>query len=120
MSPLTRQLRLYAVAVCAVAAFAPTGVAGPAIPPGLELSALTGPAGTDLYIDAPAGTTAFERVHVQVGNTEDPEVEPRILTLKDVEAKNGVVTIELDDEGAGTPVRVDAHVRAGDPPRTVL
>jgi hypothetical protein len=120
MSSLTRRLTRCAVAVCAVAAFAPAGVAGAADPPGLELTALTGPAGTDLYVTAPAGTTTFERVHVQVGDTEDPEEETRVLNLKEVATQNGVATIDLGDEAAGTPVRVDAHIRAGESPKTVI
>jgi hypothetical protein len=120
MSPLTRRLKWCALAVCAVAAFAPAGGAGAADPPGLELSALTGPAGTDLYVTAPAGTTTFERVHVQVGDTEDPEEEARILNLTDVAPQNGVATIDLGAEAAGTPVRVDAHIRAAESPKTLI
>ncbi|HUP32454.1 MAG TPA: hypothetical protein VM184_05420 [Gaiellaceae bacterium] len=120
MSPLTRRLKWCAVVVCAVAAVAPAGGAGAADPPELELSALTGPAGTDLYVTAPAGTTTFERVHVQVGDTEDPEEEARILNLKDVALQNGVATIDLGAEAAGTPVRVDAHIRAAEPSKTLI
>src|SRR5687768_10516499 len=105
MTSLTRRLTLWVVAVCAVAAVAPAGVAGAADRPGLELTALTGPAGTDLYVTAPTGTTTFERVHVQVGDTADPEEETRVLNLKDVATRNGVATIDLADEAAGTPVR---------------
>ncbi|HEX4930985.1 MAG TPA: hypothetical protein VFV62_09760, partial [Gaiellaceae bacterium] len=113
MSPLIRHLRWCAVAACAVAALAPAGGAGAAAPPtleltALELTALTGPAGADLYVKAPGGTTALEILHVRVGNTEDPQEEPRILNLKDVPIVNGVATVDLGDEAAGTPVRVDA------------
>lgn len=120
MSPQTRRLKWCAVAVCAVAAVAPAGGAGAADPPGLELSALTGPAGTDLYVTAPAGTTTFERVRVQVGDTEDPETEARILNLTDVVPQNGVARIDLGTEVAGTPVRVDAHIRAAESPKIVI
>ena len=112
MSPPTRRLKWCALTVCAVAAFASAGGAGAADPRELELSALTGPAGTDLYVTAPAGTTTFERVRVQVGDTEDPEAEARILNLTDVVPQDGVATIDLGTEAAGTPVRVDAHIRA--------
>ena len=112
MSPPTRRLKWCAVTVCAVAAFASAGGAGAADPRELELSALTGPAGTALYVTAPAGTTTFERVRVQVGETEDPEAEARILNLTDVVPQDGVATIDLGTEAAGTPVRVDAHIRA--------
>ena len=120
MSPLKRRSKLCAVAVCAVAAVAGAGGAGAADPPALELTALTGPAGSDLYLTAPAGTTTFARVHVQVGDTEDPEEEPRILNLTDVPTQNGVATIDLDEEAAGTPVRVEAHMRAAESPRILI
>jgi hypothetical protein len=120
MSPLTRRLKWCAVAVCAVAVSAPAGGAGAADPPRLELSALTGPAGTDLYVTAPAGTTMFERVHVQIGDTEDPEEEARILNLTDVALQDGVATIDLGAEGSGTPVRVDAHIRAAESPKALI
>ena len=119
MSSLTR-LTWCAVAVCAVAAFAPAGVAGAADHPGLGLIALTGPAGADLYVKAPAGTTVFERVHVQVGDTEDPEEETRILNLKDVGTQNGVATIDLGNEAAGTPIRVDAHIGASESQKMLI
>ena len=86
----------------------------------LELTALAGPAGADLYVRAPAGTSTFALVHVQVGATDDPEEEAQVINLKDVATVNGVATIDLGDEEAGTPVRVDAHVRAADSPRTVI
>jgi hypothetical protein len=73
-----------------------------------------------LYVTTAAGTTTFERVHVQVGDTEDPEEEARILNLRDVASQNGVATIDLGAEAAGTPVRVDAHIRAAESPKTLI
>jgi hypothetical protein len=120
MSPLRRRSNWCALVVCVVAALAPAGGAGAADRPPLELSALTGPAGTDLYVTAPAGTTTFERVHVQIGETEDPEEESRVLNLTDVPTQNGVATIDLRAEPAGTPVRVDAHISSAESPKTVI
>lgn len=120
MSSLTRHLMRCAVATCAVAVLAPAGAAGAAASARLELTALTGPAGADLYVQAPAGTTTFENLHVRVGNTDDPQEEPRILNVKDLAVVNGIATVDLGDEAAGTPVHVDAHVRLGEPPKTLI
>lgn len=90
MPPLRGHLKQWAVAACTVATSASAGAAGAADPAALALSALTGPAGTDLYVEAPTGTAAFQRVRVQVGDTQDPEAEPRILNLKDVAPTKGV------------------------------
>ena len=110
----------FALAACVAAAVASVGMARAAEHPALELTALTGPAGADLYVTAPANTTVLERVHVQVGETDDPIVEPRILNLTNVPTVNGVATVDLGDEVAGTPVNVTVHVRNGEAPGTVL
>jgi hypothetical protein len=120
MFSTTRHLMWLAVAaLAACAALVASPGAGAQTPPApLGVTALTGPAGSDLYVTAPAGITVLERVHVRVGETEDPEEEARVLNLKDVAVTGGVATIDLRGEPAGEPVHVDAHVRVGDTART--
>lgn len=114
------QLTRFALAACVAAVVASVGIARAAEHPGLELRALTGPAGAELYVTAPDQATVLERVHVQVGETDDPTVEPRMLNLADVPTVDGVATVELGDEIAGTPVNVTVHAKNGAKPATVL
>ena len=113
-----------ALLACVVIACGAAGAAGAADPPAteaLELSALTGPEGADLYIDAPAGAAAFEHVHVQVRAPEGSgERANRIINLKDVAAPGGVATIDLGEVGRGATVSADVHVRGASPPRTAI
>lgn len=113
-----------ALLACVALATATAGAAGAADPPAteaLELSALTGPEGADLYIKAPAGATAFEHVRVQIRAPEGSnERANRIVNLKDVAAPAGVATIGLGEVGRGAAVSVDAHVREESPPRTAI
>lgn len=115
-----------AVLACVVIACGTAGAAGAADPPAtateaLELSALTGPEGADLYITAPAGATEFEHVHVQIRAPEGSDEQAnRIVNLKDVAAPAGVAAIDLGKVGRGTAVSVDAHIREQSPPRTAI
>ena len=113
-----------ALLACAVIACGAAGAAGAADPPAaeaLDLSALTGPEGADLYIDAPAGAVAFEHVHVQIRAPEgSAEPATRIINLKDVAAPGGVATIDLGEVGRGAIVSTEAHVREASPPRTAI
>jgi hypothetical protein len=113
-----------ALLACLVVACGATGATGAAASPltaPLELSALTGPAGADLYITAPPGTTAFEQVHVQIRALAGSEESAnRIINLSDVAAPGGLATIDLGEVGAGAGISVDAHVRAQNPPRTAI
>ena len=62
----------------------------------LELSALTGAEGADLYVHAPPGTTVFEHLHIRIRAPEgSSEQANRIVNLKDVAAPNGIAAIEL-------------------------
>ena len=100
------------------------GAAGAADPPAavaLELSALTGPKRADLYIKAPAGTAAFEHVHVQIRAPEgSDEHANRIINLKDVAATDGVARIDLGEPGRGATISAEAHVRGQNPERTAI
>ena len=113
-----------ALLACVALATATAGAAGAADPPAteaLELSALTGPEGADLYIKAPAGATAFEHVRVQIRASEGSDEQAnRIVNLKDVAAPAGVAAIDLGEVGRGAAVSVDAHVREQSPPRTAI
>ena len=122
----TRLMRATLLACVGIACGA-AGAAGAADPPAaaaLELSALTGPKGADLYIEAPEGTSAFEHVHVQIRAPEGSDEQAnRIINLKDVAATDGVARIDLGKPGRGATVSAEAHVRGaergphGDPPR---
>jgi hypothetical protein len=87
----------------------------------LELSALTGPKKADLYIDAPAGTAAFEHVQVQIRAPAawDEQVN-RIINLKDVAVADGIARIDLGELGRGATVTAEAHVREQNPARTAI
>jgi len=120
MQPVeTRRTRGAALLACAAIACLTAGAAAAADPPATEplgLSALTGPEGADLYVTAPAGTTAFEYVHVQI---RAPEGSDRIIVQKDVTAPGGVATIDLGAVVRGAAISVDAHVPEQSPPGTV-
>jgi len=112
-----------ALLACAVIACTTAGAATAADKPteALELSALTGPEGADLYITAPAGATAFEHLHIRIRAAEGSDEQAnRIVNLKDVAAPNGVATIDLGEVGRGAAVSIDAHVREQSPPRTAI
>ena len=119
----TRWMRAALLACVAIACGA-AGAAGAADPPAaaaLELSALTGPKGADLYIKAPEGTAAFEHVHVQIRAPEGSDEQAnRIINLKDVAATDGVARIDLGEPGRGATVSAEAHVRGQNPDRTAI
>ena len=119
----TRWLRV-ALLACLVIACGAAGAARAAEEPAtsvLELSALTGPKGADLYIEAAAGTTAFEHVHVQIrAPAGSDEQTNRIINLKDVAVADGIARIDLGELGRGATVTAEAHVREESPPRTVI
>ena len=124
MKPVETGWKRAALLACVVIAGGATGAAGAADPPAtkaLELSALTGPQGADLYIQVPPGAAAFEHVHVQIRAPEgSDERANRIINLKDVAAPDGVATIDLGEVGRGAAVSVDVHVREEKPPRTAI
>lgn len=119
----TRWMRA-ALLACVVIACGTAGAAGAAdasAKEALELSALTGPGGADLYIEAPAGAVAFEHVDVQIRAPEGSDEQAnRIINLKDVAAPDGVARIDLGRVGRGATVSADAHVREQGPPRTAI
>ncbi len=124
MNPIEIRWKRAALLACVLIACGAAGAAGAADPPAteaLELSALTGPGGADLYIDAPAGATAFEHVHVQIRAPEGSDEQAnRIVNLKDVAAPGGVATIDLGEVGRGATVSTEVHVREERPPRTAI
>src|SRR5687767_12343718 len=94
--------------VCGTAGAA--GAASPPPPEPLVLSALTGPDGTELSIEAPSGVAAFEHVRVEIRAPEGSEEPPnRIINLTDVAAPGGVATVDLDTADRGAAVSVDVH-----------
>jgi hypothetical protein len=113
-----------ALLACVVIACGVAGAARAAEQPPtsvLELSALTGPKGADLYIDAPAGTAAFEHVQVQIRAPEGSDQQAnRIINLKDVAVADGVARIDLGELGRGATVTAEAHVREQSPARTAI
>src|SRR5688500_6241492 len=118
----TKQWRRRATLGCALLAFAAAGTAGAAEQPSpapLELRALTGPAGADLTIEAPAGAAAFEHVHVRIHRPGTPDEASRVINLKGVAIRDGMTTVDLGTEERGAVVNVDAHVRGESPPRTL-
>ena len=87
----------------------------------LELSALTGAEGADLYVHAPPGTAVFEHLHIRIRAPEgSSEAANRIVNLKDVAAPNGIAAIELGQLARAAAVDVEAHVREASPPRTAV
>ena len=124
MNPIETRSKRASLLACVVIACGAAGAAGAADPPtteALTLSALTGPAGADLYIEAPAGATAFEHVHVQIRAPEGSDAQAnRIVNLKDVAAPGGVATIDLGEIGRGATVSTEVHVREESPPRTAI
>ena len=87
----------------------------------LELSALTGAEGADLYVHAPPGTTVFEHLHIRIRAPEgSSEQANRIVNLKDVAAPNGIAAVELGQLARGAAVDVEAQVREASPPRTAV
>ncbi len=87
----------------------------------LELSALTGAEGADLYVHAPPGTAVFEHLHIRIRPPEgSSEAASRIVNLKDVAAPNGIAAIELGQLARAAAVDVEAHVREASPPRTAV
>ena len=113
-----------ALLVCILTACGSAGAArGAELPAAaaLELSALTGPKGADLYIEAPAGTAAFEHVQVQIrAPSGSDEQANRIINLKDVAAPDGVARIDLGELARGATVSAEAHVREQSPARTAI
>jgi len=124
MNPIETRWKRAALLACVLIACGAAGAAGAADPPAteaLDLSALTGPAGADLYIEAPAGATAFEQVHVEIRSPEGSDAQAnRIVNLKDVAAPGGVATIDLGEVGRGATVSTEVHVREESPPRTAI
>lgn len=117
----TRKLARCAAFACLVAAFAPIGSgAATAEPAPLELSALTGPGGTQLYITAPAGVGSLSHVHVRVFRADAPDDASLSLNLKDVVPVGGVVTVDLRQEPRGAAVMVAVQLRNADSSRTEL
>ena len=113
-----------ALVACVVIGCATAGAAGAAAPLGaerLELSALTGPEGADLSIEAPAGARAFEHVRIQIRASEGSNESPnRIINLNHVAAADGKATIDLGTVASGAIVSVDVQVREQRPLRTVI
>ncbi|HUQ21384.1 MAG TPA: hypothetical protein VM049_00045 [Gaiellaceae bacterium] len=119
----TRWLRpaLLACVVVACGSAGAAGAAGPPVAGAVQLTALTGPQGADLYIEAPPGTAAFEHVHVQIRAPEGSDEQAnRIINLKDVAAPGGVARIDLGLLNRGATVSAQAHVREQSPVRTAI
>jgi hypothetical protein len=123
MNAQTRWKRAVLV-TCLVVVTATAGAAGAAQSPeaeALSLSALAGTDGAVLSIDAPAGVTAFEFVHVEIRAPGELEEDPdRTINVKDVAVRDGVATIPLAEAHRGDSVRVDVHFRESNPPRTAI
>ncbi len=113
-----------ALLACVAIACGAAGAAGAADPPAaaaLELSALTGPKGADLYIKAPAGSGGVRaRARPDPGSEGADEQANRIINLKDVAATDGVARIDLGEPGRGATVSAEAHVRGQNPERTAI
>ena len=109
---------LLACMVIACGAAGAAGAADPTNADALELSALTGPEGADLYIEVPAGATAFEHVRVEIRAPEEQAV--RIVNVKAVAGQDGVATIDLGEVERGATVSVEAHVRGEGIPLTAI
>ena len=123
MKPVETRWKRAALLACVVIAYGAEGAAVAADSPAteLELSALTGPEGADLYIKAPAGATRFEHVLIHIRSPQGlGERANRILTLKDVAAPAGVATIDLGEVGRGAAVTVGALTRRQSPPRIAI
>lgn len=123
MSTIETRWKRAALLACLVISAGTAGAAGAADAPAteLELSALTGPEGADLYIKAPAGATRFELVVVQIRAPRGSgERANRIVTRKDVAAPAGVATIDLGEVGRGAAVSVGALTRRQSPPRIAI
>ena len=118
------RLKSAALVTCLLAVIATAGAAGAAQSPepaALQLTALMGADGATLEIEAPAGVTAFEFVHVEVHAPGDPEDEPsQTVNLKDVATRDGVATIPLAEAHRGDSVDVAVHIRESSPPRTAI
>ena len=109
---------LLACMVIACGAAGAAGAADPTNADALKLSALTGPEGADLYIEVPAGATAFEHVRVEIRAPEEQAV--RIVNVKAVAGQDGVATIDLGEVERGATVSVEAHVRGEGIPLTAI
>ncbi len=96
------------------------GAAGSAAAEPLELSALTGPQGADLYVRAPAGATVFEHLHIRIYASGQNGHTNRTVNLKDVAAPAGTATVDLGDVVRGAAVDVQAQVREQSPPRKAI
>jgi hypothetical protein len=111
---------LVLLAIVGVVPAASGAAEAPAATP-LELSALTGAVGADLYVHAPPGTAVFEHLHIRIRAPEgSSEQANRIVNLKDVVAPNGVAAIELGDLPRAASVDVEAQIREAGPPRTAI
>ncbi len=108
------------LAIAGVVPAASGAAEAPAARP-LELSALTGAEGADLYVQAPPGTTVFEHLHIRIRAPEgSSEQANRIVNLKDVAAPNGIAAIDLGQLARAAAVDVEAQVREASPPRTAV
>src|SRR6186997_1943811 len=118
------RLKRAVLVTCLLAVTATAAAAGAAQSPAraaLQLTALMGADGATLEIEAPAGVTAFEFVHVEVHAPGDPEDDPsQTVNLKDVEPRDGVVTIPLAEAQRGDTIDVAVHIRESSPPRTTI
>src|SRR5262245_65220575 len=76
-------------------------------PQPVQLTALTGPKGGTLAIEAPAGVEAFEHVHVRLiapdGATPE-QAANQILNANDVRVEDGIATLDLGPLARGTAV----------------
>ena len=87
----------------------------------LELSALTGAEGADLYVHAPPGTAVFEHLHIRIrapeGSSEasEPNRQPEGRRRAERHRRDRARTV-----GPRRAVDVEAHVREASPPRTAV
>jgi hypothetical protein len=77
--------------------------------PKLPADALVGPAGTDLVVALPAGTTTVRKLVVTILSPSTAgRPKNRVVAFADVPVVNGRATVALDDAPRGSDIRFDA------------